>query len=303
MGSNLVIPLELFWRRKNTEYKIYIQLVSYQRYHTNFLKDKSLHLYAQSELVGSSRLGVQLAGGLSSEPLLQGFALGMTSWRAQGVFFEMLLPKQLGQDSEYIVMRRLLNQRKILIGPAISCMHMIKHCSLKWQCESLHENLAGYFKHRMPLRVTKSPQAACWLMPTSYHASLYLSLPRPCVCSHWVFAHFWAVIEDKGQVLSAEPRLGRTAAWQLLRAPSWDQGSCPKPQGQLYLAWLFLRNRLTGGMESICPYHWLHTAGPAWIMHLIPAKPCWRGGACSGSWVPSCLSSCLFLPLYFLSIL
>lgn len=101
--------------------------------------------------------------------------------------------------------------------------------------------------------VTKSQQAACWLMPTSYHASLYLSLPKPCACLHWVFAHFWVVMEDKGQVLSAELRLGRAAAWQLLHVPSWDQGSCPEPQGQLYLAWLFLRNRLTRGMESICP--------------------------------------------------
>lgn len=55
------------------------------------------------------------------------------------------------------------------------------------------------------------------------------------------------------KVLSAEPGLGRAAPWQLLRAPSWDQGTCPELQGRLYLAWLFLRNRVTGEMKSIRP--------------------------------------------------
>lgn len=39
---------------------------------------------------------------------------------AQRMFFEMLLPKQLSQNYNYITFKRFLNQRKLLISPTIS---------------------------------------------------------------------------------------------------------------------------------------------------------------------------------------
>lgn len=153
--------------------------------------------------------------------------------------------------------------------------------------------------------VNKSQQAVCWLMPTSYHASLYLAFPKPCACLHWVFAPFWAVMEDKGEMLSAAPWLGRAAAWQLLRAPSWDQGPCLELQGQLYLAWLFLRYRLTGGMKSICPpplaaHSWCCVGHGSGSSKTVLERRCmlWVLGTLLPLWSP--LSSASIFPQYFL---